>query len=305
MKRCAVVSKECQFHVAQSTSTVELWSTERLQFQPKGQMRQLKKALASAIGRVPRRRCGWLYAAYCSADVRPVDLENVLFYNAGTGAFARTTQRGIAFERVIAAPPPCNHQLDWTPRHYHLYQFTGDIHPSRYWETGGALARWVGVALPPLRGEVKPHMIWSAMKHGVVIAECNEPPKFFGVELVLQVPNGVTLNLTAVAKPLLDGLLSALHVHDGGDLLELATRLGSRLGQIPDETARLLMDDSFAVLGPRRLLHRFGEWLKWNPADDCLVSVAIRVEPGDGWTMTGKLVAVSQLCTAHELMSRE
>lgn len=294
------MSEESQFHVAQSTSTVELWSTERLQFQPEGQMRQLKKALASTIGRAPRGEGGWLYAMYCSADVRAVDVENVLFYNVGTGAFGHATQGGIVFERAIAAPPACNRPLNWTPRHYHLYQFAGDVRPFLYWEAGGALARWVGVVLPPLRGEVKPHMIWSAMKHGVVITECNEPPKLFGVELVLQVPNGLALNLTAVAKPLLDGLLSALHVHDGGDLLELATRLGSRLGQMPDETARLLMDDSFSVLGPRRLLHRFGEGLKWNPADDGLVAVGIRVEPGDGWKMTGKLVAVSPLCTAQE-----
>ena len=51
-------------------------------------------------------------------------------------------------------------------------------------------------------------------------AEGLKKPTRYGVEIVIQSPRTVAVNLAGVVKPLMDGVLSAFHLHDGSNMAE-------------------------------------------------------------------------------------
>ena len=81
--------------------------------------------------------------------------------------------------------------------------------------------------------------------------------------------------VAAVVKPLLDGLVSALHAHNGAHHDVLLPRL-AHLGQ-PDAIWSLLCSPDAALLGTRRLIRPHGERIAWNPADELCTACSVRV----------------------------
>lgn len=90
-------------------------------------------------------------------------------------------------------------------------------------------------------------------------------------------------------KILVDGAVASLHRYDGTDLVEVSQRLSSRLGLEPAAVAGKLADTSRALLGPRQLLWRFGQFVQWNPADDRLARIELTARPSDAWRVSGSL----------------
>ena len=94
-----------------------------------------------------------------------------------------------------------------------------------------------------------------------------------------------------IIKPLVDGVIAALHTHDGTALADVSDRLRAQLpgsdasdiAQLPgsdaSDIAQRLVDDDAAVLGPRRLVWPRASGVQWNPADDLCVALELRVEP--------------------------
>jgi hypothetical protein len=61
-----------------------------------------------------------------------------------------------------------------------------------------------------LRGDLKPAVIWLAMKRGVMKVSTHLAPEdLFGLQMRLEVPQGTSLNLAGKVKPLFDGIISA------------------------------------------------------------------------------------------------
>ena len=89
-------------------------------------------------------------------------------------------------------------------------------------------------------------------------------------------------------KVLVDGVVSALHRHDGSQLELLAARLSGRLAVPADHVARLLTGNA-AVLGTRRLLWPYREFVQWNPADDAIASLRVGTMPSSTWLLSGRL----------------
>lgn len=69
---------------------------------------------------------------------------------------------------------------------------------------------------------------------------------------------------------MVDGFISALHTHDGSQLEVVAERLGARLDVPGEGVAQLLSTNTAGVLGLRRLLLPFRDYVQWNPADDII-----------------------------------
>jgi hypothetical protein len=95
--------------------------------------------------------------------------------------------------------------------------------------------------------------------------------------------------LVSLIKPLIDGIISALHVHDGSKLDLVAKRLSERLDATPAVPAERLTNRAAAVLGERTLLRPFQNSVQWNPADDRLVY--IRVLNNSSRMMSGQVLA--------------
>jgi hypothetical protein len=111
--------------------------------------------------------------------------------------------------------------------------------------------------------------VWHALKTGPIVVEGAPvlPTRAFGLRVVLRVPSGSLVASASVIKPVLDGVISALHAHDGTDVANVAARLTAQLGgTTPDTVRSLLCDERAAVLGTRRPVGRPAHGAQWNPA---------------------------------------
>jgi hypothetical protein len=91
-------------------------------------------------------------------------------------------------------------------------------------------------------------------------------------------------------KPMVDGLISALHSHDGevsDELVERLTRHWIGDNRVREE----LVDTRRAVLGTRVLVRAGRAGVVWNPADDRIHALRIRVFPATAFVVTATVRA--------------
>jgi hypothetical protein len=271
---------------------VDLWSSVRLPFEPKGWVHEMRNELRVAVSALTASPDEVLQATYVSTENGLFDLENVLFYNVGSDCFFRSAQGGVRFERAHVRRMPGNATAPLV--HFHQYAPVPREGAFLNWRLAASLARWRS-EIPPLSGSTKAGAVWLAMKRGrVESAVLPDGAVTFGLSLKLSVPQRSPISVTAVVKPLLDGVVSAFHAHDGTDLAEVAARLAT-LGIAPQEAASLLTDPRHAVLGARRLLWLRSEGVQWNPADDALVACELLVERSSRWRLTGELLQMEEI----------
>ncbi len=118
----------------------------------------------------------------------------------------------------------------------------------------------------PLRTPVTVETVWYDVRSsGRLVtdgASCGSP---LGLELTVHRPPGSDQpSLVGMVKVLVDGVVSALHTHDGTHLEVVADRLSERLRVSPEEVAALLTHNAAAVLGARRLLWPFRRFVQWT-----------------------------------------
>src|SRR5690606_26975673 len=105
--------------------------------------------------------------------------------------------------------------------------------------------------------------VWWAVRRSKARREDQLPRGPFGISLVLRSPT--RFNLAGKVKPLLDGVIAALHVHDGSELSAVTQRLAQRLKLEEPKVAKELMNSRLDVLGPRNLVRPYRTYLQWNP----------------------------------------
>lgn len=273
-----------------------LWSSIRLPFEPKGWLLEMRDSIRQKVMDMKAQKNQLLYGLFVSEDASSCDTENILFYNVGPRYFSHLSQHGICFDRLFD-PPPVVGKYGTKP-YFQYYSQIGLTDETAFWVKDNLLASWSNVVCPALKSELKPHVFWSAMKNGsVVIANRLAEPKFFGLNLRVNVPQGTLLNIAGVMKPLLDGIISAFHSHDGNNLAELAQRLAALSSQDQLDIEGMLTDRTLNCLGVRRLLHPFMRGVQWNPADDVCVSAKIVLNPSEGFrhfSFDGELYTVVQ-----------
>jgi hypothetical protein len=119
-----------------------------------------------------------------------------------------------------------------------------------------------------------------------------ECPEAFGVRLTFSGPPGA-LNLLRAAKATLDGIILSFQADDGRSERTGIEKHAIYAGLPVDETARLLLDGSRAVLGRERLLLKNGQM---NPCDHRCVAVELRRGPvSEEWLLTGELYEAHHL----------
>jgi hypothetical protein len=271
--------------------TVECWSARRLPFEPRGWLRDLRAALGAHVRELRAQDGELLQAVYASEAADAVDAENVLFYNVGPGCFATAASAGIRFERAFSAPEPPV-ALTGSQLHHTRYQIAAAQVGFLVWSRGPLLATWDSVPCPPLSERTNPAVIWHAAKRAGVTSQNiqRQPGRPYGLELTIQVPETDPIAPVRVLKPLLDGLISSLHSHDGTSMGVIAERLRVQAPTASaDELATMLADDAGAVLGKRRLLWARANGVQWNPADDLCHACELRVQrvSAHGWSVSG------------------
>ena len=210
------------------------WSMKRLPFEPLGWLEDYRGDLRQALRSMTPVPGMHLRAVYASPDREFADVENVLLYNVGSGSYGHLTGSGI--EVLRTSSPDSNHHLD--------YRLTTDW--GNEISGGTLLARLSIDALPPERG--KPGSWWAATCDRVRIAG-NEAASEYTIPI--RVRDQLPTILSSV-KPLLDGLTSALHVHDGTHPAQVQAAL-ARYGD-PDLLWARLNDPATSILGRRTLV---------------------------------------------------
>lgn len=273
-------------------------SAERLNFEPKDWRLAMKDELRAAVRGLRAGGSEMLHAVYASSSPDAVDAENVLFYNIGMGAFGPASRTGVRFERIHSTEPLRESAGEWP--HQVRYDVRAASEPFAHWTPGRVLAEWRDAPSPPLGEDTKPGDVWLALKrHGIAAHDRLVPPTaWFGMRVRIRRGANGPAGATSMLKALLDGVISALHVHDGHDLDEIARRLERMLGAPAAELRTHLMDESAAVLGTRDLLWLRGANVQWNPADDGLVAAEVRIEnepgPGGCWSHSGEVFVVEE-----------
>lgn len=215
-----------------------------------------------------------LLASYASPDETFVDVENAALYNVGASAYAHLMVSGLVCQRVASADGD----------HHLSYQLA----PLPDLPSGRSLVV-LEIEVPAVTS--KPGPWWAAfrsaaLRHTQVAGHEGR----FAVDLKL--PNSWhPVRVANALKPLLDGLISALHTHDGTNRDGLLPRLG--VLDEPDTAWSMLCDPAFDLLGRRVLLRPYRTGLKWNPADDRCHAFRLCTEPWRVARVTAELSSMS------------
>ncbi|OLT18174.1 hypothetical protein BJF78_12050 [Pseudonocardia sp. CNS-139] len=256
---------------------VEAWSTTRLPFEPTGSQVGFRRELAAACRGLTARPGQVLHACYAAADTRVVDLENVLTYNLGPGAVRAAARYGLVLER---APAPDD------GRHHYRYRVVDAGTRWSYWAAGEPLGS-VRLLVPSagvrglFTGPTAGRWWLAARRAGVTAAVRSAAvPGRLALRVTVAPPEGWRGSLAGLLKPLTDGLVAAVHAHEGpfDGLVERASAVDPDL--TPGEFEALLQEPREAPLGRVRLVVRWGATLQWLPADDRIVALDVRLAPG-------------------------
>jgi len=257
---------------SKNNNVTELWSAVRLPFEPKGWLLDMKKDLKDAIREMSPNDGKILYASYNSPNQGFCDIDNILFYNVGPGVFKHICQTGFLMERGYQnVVMPVEGQAEYT--HYQQYSFAEKAQKSRYWKEKRVLASWKEIVLEKM--PEKPHQYWRIMKENRVLVDALPYTGQYGVEIVMHLPYDFRQNFAGLIRAMLDGIIASLHSYSGAYLNEVSQRLATVLDDQPEAISTLLLDQNRAVLGNRCLVHPFGDFVQWNPADDQCVFIKL------------------------------
>ena len=243
-----------EYAVRASAQRVDAWSRIRLPYEPKGWLRDYRDELRTALRAMPPGPSGVLLAEYATPDDQFSDVENVLLYNVGSGAYSHLSVRGLICRRVSSVDGA--HRVN--------YAMTEQLEWPEF--AGSELAT---VTLKEPVREDTPSVWWSAFRQGMQVHSGSPHPS----ELAVDIEVGTAWKrsgLFANPKALLDGLVAALHVHDGSSREHITAVFGD--SGTDQRLWRMLNDPSQAILGQRRLVRPHGAWIAWNPADELCTS---------------------------------
>lgn len=179
------------------------------------------------------------------------DVENILFYNLSTSTFTRLSTKGIAMQRI-------EKELD-EPYKYHYQYCIGSLASVVQQFSAPKILRFEF----PLNKTIPSCKLidyWSAIHNtaGSVSSKITELTGRFGIRVVVKSPVQ-KVNLGNIIKPILDGLIAALHYQgDGHPIPE----------NLDDRHIKFLKKRNFSVLGERKLVYNYRNGLMWNPADE-------------------------------------
>ena len=259
-----------------SDGAVELWLDRRFPFDPMGTMRTLRTQLREAIRGLRCPPGSVLCATYSSVDESFCDVENVLIYNVGPSVFASASRHGLCLVRnwTAAGASPLGRHF----AHHHYYRF---IDPPKRPSTAGAIE--FSFAMTSLSTSTKPHEIWWSATSA---RQSSFSPITGRFALHVEVGTPAPLqNVANIIKPLLDGVVCAMHAESQIDA-EAVERLARASTRDIADISKRLSAPPHPILGSRRLLHRYRNFIKWDPADDLCDHCTVLVTPATQLTCT-------------------
>lgn len=278
----AINTSSSNFVIERSEGRVLVWSNQRLPFELKGELVELRNKIREGVRSLKSTLTpSALYGCYYSSEQSLVDTENVLFYNVGTSYFSHLELTSLMFERSFSEPPKPSQQGN-IYRHFHYYSL--EENTFKHWKMKEILIEF-SATLPTslnIGSSFRLEEVWFSIKNGrinVVNRLRNYASSQIGLNVRLTLPDN-KLKLVSVMKSLIDGTISAFHRWENPDH-DIIRIIADRLRTDTETVRNLLIRENESILGSRDLVHKWSNSIQWNPADDNLVAVKLSVECAD------------------------
>ena len=243
-------------------------SNIRLPFEPKNDALKLKKEIRENLRKLDKDDCGILYAYLATSKKEFFDVENVLFYNVGSGAFNGLSVDEINFELKYDA------QSDLYEYFYGLFEETPLLFDN------SKLLLTLETLIPHITSSCKPidywHLINQANVEQVNNYKINDN---FSIDIELGLKQRHP-NIVSLIKPMIDGIISSFHFQI--DVSESVLNIVSRKLDITNDKAKEMFSEKpFSILGERKLVSLYRNGIKWNPEDEKCTKVRVRQYKSD------------------------
>ena len=258
-------------------------------FEPKKQDEfNLKNEIRKAVGSLEVGTDEVLLASYAegsSVGNYKYDLENILFYNIGTGAFSKIFS---GFPKEIAFQMGDNLS---DGKYLYKYEVIRKEVLENKFAGKDSIAEWNDVPIGPKQGQNdKPDRYYVAirMASSKIIVDSKQDYfdiESFGIKITLTIPNSaryLRVHPASVMKPLLDGVICAFH----GENEESTKAIQKRFKEQHPE--KLLQGmEKLNLFGNHNYLTKSN---RWNPEDDRLRLgwIILKCE-GDEYKMSGSI----------------
>lgn len=205
-----------------------------------------------------------LRARFFGESPKGSDLENILFYNIGSGCFSSLIQNGVIFEEMPQADynnykvePICVYEYSIVNNTFNPFSNKNEI------ATCSNFGDILNMSVKDCWLEIK--------KSGWYPKSTKIQAKEIYLDITISKPaNKITIDKI---KHMLDGIVSSLHKYSGNNSIVIANKLGAK-------SSSLLIDRS--ILFDREFVSiKTNGGLKWNPADDRKTLKGCRIQIGD------------------------
>ena len=210
------------------------------------------KPLYNAIGKtLSLQGDEGLHARFYGVSPKGSDLENILFYNIGSGCFSKLIQNGVVFEEMPQQDYDVIRKQYNIPNNCCVYEYT--LKPSCPFN-GAIVGRNI---CGNLLGKTVTDC-WLEIKKGGWQANVEDLQEFY-LDIEIEISKGkVTVDKI---KHLLDGVIASMHTYNFD--LQAVNALMNTLGC----SAQDLTKDRL-LTGREYVFIKSNGGIKWNPADD-------------------------------------
>lgn len=270
------------YFIQSTDHQVDFYSTFHLPYEPDGIHRRARSELREALGGL---RCGpSLSATLATSAAGRYDVENLLLYNVGGKELKRLSTQGLDFCRQSGQDSLHSHFT-----HHHCYR-TGEMNDEPMSQS------LVSFDLSSLNTQLKPHQVWWEMVRRMPASFAQVGGNFrLHIRLI---SCRRSPGLAQIVKPLLDGIVSALHFTTADVPPVVVSRLAAALHSSPAEVFERLTCREGRPLGCRQtLLRPTASFVAWNPKDENCVAASLRwLSPSQAPDAPRIEVGLGQVC---------
>jgi hypothetical protein len=248
------------FHIVKNTKSVKAISNYRIPFEPKGIEKEFKNSLRNELSKLKLSNNEMLFATFKNSNNNFFDVENILFYNIGASAF-----RGISANGIMVEYPEETFQSMQGSNQYEYTLINKDDYCSYFIDETACKFEF---EVDNINTNTKAHNYWYAFHNGKVDihSNVNINSDYFGIDIQIYTPQPF-YNLSSLIKPMLDGIISALHYELNFDETGIE-RLAYKLSQKTINILDLFKKKPYSILGSRNILQSYRSGVKWNPQDE-------------------------------------
>jgi hypothetical protein len=255
------------YFIDDSAGRLRMWSQSRMPLQPVGPMLEARARIAAVLRRNDAPSEAILSCTYSSMIAGPFDVENVLVYNIGTGAFARPSKNGLSVKRLWDYPSTAPDGKQY--QHFCEYRFRS---------APIDLSGIVEFEFPPTSFASIFDVWWSATPH---VPASRPHGGAYGLLIKLGLPRPL-MNPGHSLKKIVDGIVVALQVDPFPESLAVDRLAAKHHVDRQAIVDRLTIGGKIFSLAPgRRSVLPYRDHVQWVPADQLCEECTLLVKVSD------------------------